>query len=148
MAKRKKERAPKKSSAARSSRVTYYYRTKFVAYGDLLLGRDHRLPVKVALPADDWCIGVFQVTPLSAFGERVVRQDLSRLDVIELYIAGSYIYALVAAKGDKTIWIYADEVLRGLAHRVAVKEDRLYGDRRKGDAKLKKAQQRRALKNG
>jgi hypothetical protein len=141
MARRKQKRAPKKSSASRYSRVTYYYRTKFVAYGDLL-GRDYRIPVKVALPADDWCIGLFQVTPLSAFGENVFRQDLSRLDVVELCIAGSNIYALVASKGDNigTIWIYAEEVLHGLAHRVSVEEDRLFGDRRKGDAKLKKAQ--------
>ena len=46
MARRKQNRAPKKSSASRSSRVTYYYyRTKFVAYGDLL-GRDCRIPSK------------------------------------------------------------------------------------------------------
>ena len=141
MARRKQSRAPKNSSASRSSRVTYYYRTKFVAYGDLL-GRDYRIPVKVALPADDWCIGLFQVTPLSSFGESVFRQALSRLDVVELYIAGRNIYALVASKGDNTgtIWIYAEEVLHGLAYRVCVEEDRLFGDRRKGDAKLKKAQ--------
>ena len=98
MARRKQSRAPKNSSASRSSRVTYYYRTRFVAYGDLL-GRDYRIPVKVALPADDWCIGLFQVTPLSAFGESVFRQALSRLDVVALYIAGRNINALVATKG-------------------------------------------------
>jgi hypothetical protein len=141
MTRRKQKRTPKKSSASKPSRVTYYYRTKFVAYGDLL-GRNCRLPVKVALPADDWCMGLFQVTPLSAFGERVFRQDLSRLDVVELYIAGRNVNALVASKGDNSgkIWIYADEVLHGLGYRVSVEEDRLYGDRRKGDAKLKKAQ--------
>ena len=130
---------PKKSSASRPSRVTYYYRTKFVGYGDLL-GRDYRIPVKVALPADDWCMGLFQVTPLSAFGRSIFRQDLSRLDVVELYITGRNVNALVASKGDNTIWIYADEVLHGLGYRVTVEEDRLYGDRKTGDAKLKKAQ--------
>jgi hypothetical protein len=122
MARRKKKKAPNKSSASRPSRVTYYYRTKFVAYGNLL-GRDYRIPVKVALPADDWCIGLFHVTPLSAFGNSVFRQALSRLDVVELYIAGCNIYALVASKGDNagTIWIYADAVLHGLAHRVPPK---------------------------
>lgn len=139
MARRKQKRAPKKSSASRSSRVTYYYRTKFVAYGDLL-GRDYRIPVKVALPADDWCMGLFQVTPLSAFGESVFRQDLSRLDVVELFIAGRNINALVASKGDGTIWIYAEEVLHGLAYRVSVEEDRLFGNRRTRDAKRKKLQ--------
>jgi hypothetical protein len=136
---KQRKRAPKKSSASRSSRVTYYYRTEFLAYGDLL-DRDYRIPVKVALPADDWCIGLFQVTPLSAFGESVFRHDLSRLDVVELFIAGCNINALVASKGDGTIWIYAEEVLHGLAHRASVEEDRLFGDRAAGDAKLKKAQ--------
>jgi len=138
MKRRKQKSSQKKSAAARASRVTYYYRTKFVAYGDLL-GRDYRIPVKVALPANDWCMGVFLVTPLSAFG-RTVFAKLTRLDVIKLCIAGCYVFALVASKGENALWIYAEEVLHGLARRVYVKEDRLFGDRRKGDAKLKKAQ--------
>ena len=84
-------------------------------------------------------MGLFQVTPLSAFGESVFRQALSRLDVVELYIAGCNIIARVATKGDNgTIWIYAEEVLRGFAMPVFVEED--LGDRGTRDAKRKKAQ--------
>ncbi len=138
MTTRKRAPKPKKSSASRSSRVTYYYRTKFVAYGDML-GRDYRIPVKVALHAEDWCMGLFQVTPLSAFGVSVFRQAISRHDVVALYIAGCNINARVATKGGNgTIWIYAEEVLRGLARPVFVEED--FGDRGTREAKRKKAQ--------
>jgi hypothetical protein len=138
MTRRKQKRAPKKSSASRTSRVTYYYRTKFVAHGDLL-DRNYRVPVKVALHADDWCMGLFQVTPLFAFGESVFWQALSRHDVVALYIAGCNINARVATKGDNgTIWIYAEEVLRGLAKPVFVEED--FAERGTRDAKRKKAQ--------
>jgi hypothetical protein len=122
--------------------VTYYYRTKFLAHGDFL-GRDYRIPVKVALPADDWCFGLLQVTPLSAFGESVFRHALLRRDVVALKIAGCDIEARIATKGDNTgqIWVYADGVLRGLAKPVFVEEDRQ-------DAERKKAHQKKAHQNG
>jgi hypothetical protein len=127
MTRRKQRRAPKKSSASRT--------TKFVAHGDLL-SRNYRIPVKVALHADDWCIGLFQVTPLSAFGVSSFWQALSRHDVVALYIAGCNINARVATKGDNgTIWIYAEEVLRGLAKPVFVAED--LAERGTRDAKRK-----------
>jgi hypothetical protein len=128
---------PEMSSAPRIAKGTLYYRTKFCAYGDLL-GWRHRIYVKIAIPPDDWCIGLFRMTPLSAFGESVFRQSVSRHDIVALYLAGCHINARVASKGENgTIWIYAEEVLRGLARPVFVEED--FSDRGKRDAKRKKA---------
>jgi hypothetical protein len=137
MVRRKQKGAPKKSSAFRPSRVAHRYQTKFVAHGDLL-GRDYRISVKIALPAGDWCMGLLQVTPLSAFGDSIFRH-LSRHDVVALYVAGCNINARVATKGDKIgpISIYAEDVLRGLARPVFVDED--FGNRGTQDAKRKKA---------
>ena len=123
-------------SASTSSRVTYYYRTKFVAHGELV-GRDYRCAVKVALPADDWCCGLFQVTPLSAFGRSAIRH-FSRHDIVPLYIAGCNVNARVASKGHNgEIWIFAQEVFRALARPALVNED--FGDRKTRAAKRKKA---------
>ena len=151
MTTRKQKRAPKKSSvatqktapemssAARIAKGTLYYRTKFVAYGDLL-GWRHRIYVRIALPPDDWCLLVLKMTPLSEFGESVFRQGLSTRDVVKLYVGGCYLNARVAAKGiDGTIYIYAKEVLRGLAGPAFVDGDRRLGNRGTRDAKRKKA---------
>jgi hypothetical protein len=134
---KQRKRASKKSSAFRPLRVTHRYRTKFVAHGDLL-GRDFRIPIKIALPAGDWCLGLLQVTPLSAFGDSIFRH-FSRHDVLALYVAGCDINARVATTGNKTgpISIYAEDLLRGLARPAFAEED--FGDHGMQDAKRKKA---------
>jgi hypothetical protein len=82
---------------------------------------------------------LFQVTPLSALGESVFRYALSRRDVVALYIAGCEINARVATTGDNgTIWIYAEDILHGLARPVFVDED--FGTCGTRDANRKKAQ--------
>jgi hypothetical protein len=150
MTKGKQKRAPKKSSVAtqktapelssapRIAKGTRYYRTKFIAYGDLL-GWRHRIYVKIALPPDDWCMLVLQMIPLSEFGESVF-QGLSTNDVVKLYVGGCYLNARVAAKGiDGTIYIRAEAVLRGLAGLSLVDGDRRLCNRGTRDAKRKKA---------
>jgi hypothetical protein len=131
--------APEMSSAARIGKGTRYYRTKFIAYGDLL-GWRHRIYVKIALPPDDWCMLVLKMTPLSEFGESVFQQGLSTHVVVKLYVGGRYVNARVAAKGiDGTIYIPAEAVLRGLAGPAFVDGDRRLGNRGTRDAKRKKA---------
>jgi hypothetical protein len=140
---------PEMSSAPRIAKGTLYYRTKFVAFGDLL-GRRHRIYVKIALLPDDWCMLVPKMTPLSEFGESVCR-GLSAHDVVKLYVGGCYLNARVAAKGiDSTIYIHAAEVLRGLAGRAFVDDDRRLGNRGARDAKRKTrdAKRKKARRNG
>jgi|HubBroStandDraft_6_1064221.scaffolds.fasta_scaffold753950_1 hypothetical protein len=124
MTTRQQKRAPEKSSSTRFSDVTRDYRIKFAADGDLM-GPTYRIAIKIALPTVDLYMGLFRVTPLSAFGESVFRRALSRHDVVQLYVGGCYVSARVATKGNNTgtIWIYADEVLRGLARLALVCAD-------------------------
>ena len=135
---RKQKTAPEMSSAPRIAKGTRYYRTKFVAYGDLL-GWRHRIYVQIALPPDDWCMFVLKMTPLSDFGQSVFG-GLSAHDVVKLYVGGCHMNARVAAKGmDGTIYIHAKDVLRGLAGPAFVDGDRRLGNRGTRDAKRKKA---------
>jgi hypothetical protein len=134
----RQQRAQKNWSVIRFSDVTRDYRIKFVADGDLI-GPDYRIAIKIALPTCDLYMGLFKLTPLSAFGESVFRRALSRHDVVQLYVGGCYVSARVATKGNNTgtIWIHADEVLRGLAKLALVCEDRSNSET--WDAKHKKA---------
>jgi hypothetical protein len=136
MAKRKKERAPKKSSSTRCFRLSDYPR--FIVLGDVLV-RDYRIPVEVALPKDSRR-GLFAVTSLSQFGEDVLQREISRHDLIALNIAGRNINARVATMGNSSIWIFGEPVLRGLAHSASFDWKRLFGKRGKPDVKRKKAQ--------
>jgi hypothetical protein len=140
---------PEMSSAPRIAKGTLYYRTKFVAYGDLL-GWRHRIYVKIALHPDDWCMLVLEMTPLSEFGDSVFRQGLFTHDVVKLYVAGCYLNARVAAKGiDGTIYIHAQEVLRGLAGPAFVDGDRRLGNRGARHAKRKtRHASQKAQRNG
>jgi hypothetical protein len=141
MAQRQKKGAPKKSLASPFSDVTRDYPITFVAEGDLKLGPDFRIPIKIALPTDERCMGLFVATPLSAFGEIVFRQALSRNQVVALYVGGCDMTARVATKGDNTgtIWLYAEDVLRGLARPVTLYDDPRFNDGETQDAKYKEA---------
>jgi hypothetical protein len=139
---REQTSVPKKSWVPRIGKGTLYYRTKFVAYGDLL-GWRHRIYVKIALQRDDWCMLVLEMTPLCEFGESVFR-GLSRHDVVKLYVGGCYLNARVASKGaDGKIYIYAEGVLRGLAGPALV-----YHNGRIGISKTQNAKSKKAGRNG
>jgi hypothetical protein len=141
MAKRQQKRAPKKSSASPFSDVTRDYRITFVADGDLKLGLRARIPIKIALPTHERCMGLLKVTPLSAFGQSVVHQTLSRDDVVELFLGGCNINARVSTKGDNTgtIWVYAEDMLRGLARPFTLYDDPRFNNGETQDAKPKEA---------
>jgi hypothetical protein len=141
MTTRQQKSGPKKPSFTRFSDVTRDYRFKFVADGDLM-GPDYRIAIKIALPTFDLYMGLFKVTPLCAFGESVFRRALSRHDVVQLYVGGCYVSARVATKGDNTgtIWIHADEVLRGLAKLALVCN--------RGNSETQNAKHNKAGRNG
>jgi hypothetical protein len=89
----------------------------FRAVGHLILTPSVAVPIRVALPRRETCMGILTMKPLSELGEVLFREALRYDHTVSLWIGCCRFECRVAAKADETgrVLIRADDFLRGVS---------------------------------